>query len=69
MNDPLLNIIWFIAGVLLITILNCLSDGYSDGYRNGQIDVLSNKSIKYELVVNKDKTSEWKLIKGEDNCG
>ena len=35
---------------------------YSWGYKQGQIDAITN-DIKYELVMNPDKTSEWKEIK------
>lgn len=35
---------------------------YSWGYKQGQIDSMTN-NIKYELVINPDRTSEWKEIK------
>ena len=35
---------------------------YSWGYKQGQIDSMTN-NIKYELVMNPDKTLEWKEIK------
>ena len=35
---------------------------YSWGYKQGQIDSMTN-NIKYELVMNPDKTSEGKEIK------
>ena len=61
--------IGFGFGMLFLSILTILIHSmpeytrlYSWGYKQGQIDSMTN-NIKYELVMNPDKTSEWKEIK------
>ena len=61
--------LWFfmgtMIGVILFAILLIATDATPrDGYRRGQIDALSGKSIKYHLVVNPDSTRTWEEIPG-----
>ena len=52
------------AGILLLIALATITGNTTtDHYRQGQIDALSQQSIKYELVENPDGSKTWELIK------
>ena len=65
-------------GGFIIVVVLCLfammftlessNRSYSKAYKQGQIDAI-NGIIKYELVENKDHTTEWKIIVEGDNSG
>lgn len=58
--DEILEIIITIIVFVIILTLGHITCEY--GYKLGQIDAINGK-IKYHLIVNEDKTSEWVLIK------
>jgi hypothetical protein len=58
-----------INGVLNIVFLTCLAIGIGQiskdiGYRQGQIDALTN-NVKYKLVIMPDSTKVWEKIMEE----
>jgi len=54
---------WLIG--LVIGLIRIVEIGEVDRYKKGQIDAL-NGIVKYKLITNKDKTSQWKLIEEVD---
>lgn len=65
------NVAMFIIGIIAGVICACVlitttESGYGDGYKDGQIDVLTNQYIKYQLTTNQYNETSWTEIYEDD---
>lgn len=51
------------AGIVWALMSFALNFTWHDGYKNGQIDILTGHKPLYELKTNPDSTKEWEQIK------
>jgi len=62
-----LNVVEFFI-VLLIGIafiIASLFSAYTIGNKQGQIRIMSGQEAEYELVINDDKSQQWRVVSGK----
>lgn len=69
----LMKVIFFVVLLfIMFSVLPCFvscEEGRRRGYRAGQIDVLSNRRIVYELVEFEDGAKEWRKVEHNGPLG